>query len=144
MIVHCTPKPTMLRHGEQKQAARLQRTLDLFQHGFVFFDMLNNIKSADSVKFFPKRNFPRIHLQKFSPGNPFRRKGEAFCKNLTADQTKGRKTAGNALQHKSGATADFHKRCDACTVFPESPDDQCIACSKPEMARFPGGQRRKV
>ena len=133
----------MLGHCQQHAAAGPRRTVHPAEHGLVVVDVLDHVEGADYVELVLEWNGAGIHLHELRSRHARRGIGQAFGLCFAGPQHGGRKGGRDALQHETGAATDFHELPELREITPQRPDDQPVACTKPEIARLQRGQSGK-
>ncbi len=112
VIVKGTPQPWMLRNSHQQRTFRLQRGVHLLQDGFIFLDVLKNIKCTDGIKFLREWNCPGIHLHEPCVRQSLRSESQTLDKYLASENLSFRIFSGDAGKNKTRSTANFQKRAE--------------------------------
>ncbi len=110
VVVKGTPQPWMLRNSHQQRTFTLQRGVHFLQDGFIFLDVLKNIKCADGIKFLREWDCPRIHLHQPCVRQSLRSKSQTLDKYLASEDLSFRIFLGDAGKNKTCSTANFKKR----------------------------------
>ncbi len=107
VVVKGTPQPWMLRNSHQQRPFGLQRGVHFLQDGFIFLDVLKNIKCADGIKFLREWDCPRIHLHQPCIRQSLRSKSQTLDKYLASENLSFRIFLGDAGKYKTRSTANF-------------------------------------
>jgi hypothetical protein len=138
------PQEHVLRHGNDRMSAALERAKDARDRVLVVRDVLEDVERADDVELLVEGDVGRVHLKRASRADSAFVRGRAGDSDFAAGKRKTRKPLADAMEDESCSATDLAKRLRTAAILRHCGRDHLVATAKPEVPLFERGERAVV